>query len=50
VQRFMNDDAIWREAGKRCMTCYENQHSVQAIVGNYESLFDKLLLLPGQRG
>jgi glycosyltransferase involved in cell wall biosynthesis len=43
VQDFMSDDAAWRKAGARCMTCYANKHSVRAVVGDYESIFEKLL-------
>jgi len=43
VQDLMTNDASWRKVGTRCATCYANQHSVQAVVGGYESIFEKLL-------
>lgn len=45
VRGLMEDDAVWREAGARCVACYANQHSESAVVGNYEAIFEKLLAL-----
>lgn len=46
VQVFMEDNVAWGVAGARCETCYANQHSVQAVVGDYETIFEKLLSPP----
>jgi glycosyltransferase involved in cell wall biosynthesis len=43
VRGLMVDDAAWREAGARCATCHANQHSMQAVVSDYEAIFEKLL-------
>jgi glycosyltransferase involved in cell wall biosynthesis len=43
VQSLMDDDAAWREAGARCATCYADQHSLQAVTDDYETVFEKLI-------
>ena len=42
VQGLMTDDAAWRETGARCATCYADQHSLEAVTGGYEAIFEGL--------
>lgn len=39
VECLMSDDVAWHDAGRRCMACYQQQHSVTAVLEEHERLF-----------
>jgi glycosyltransferase involved in cell wall biosynthesis len=43
VDGLMSDDTFWREAGALCADCFKEQHSLQAVSGEYETIFNELL-------
>jgi hypothetical protein len=46
TERLMRDDAAWQDASRRALAYFNDNHSVDAIVGNYEREFEALLARP----
>ncbi|MHB1953302.1 MAG: glycosyltransferase family 4 protein [Sulfobacillus sp.] len=46
VSRLTSDSVACRDAGKRCLSCFKEQHSLEAVLGDYVHLIESVL----QRG
>lgn len=46
TERLMRDDRAWEDASRRALVYFNDNHSVDAIVGHYEREFEALLAKP----